>query len=61
MVITSRRPLVFGLAISSIGCYKGFYARGGAKGVGEATTESVVAGSVSVLVMNYFLTAVMFG
>jgi phospholipid/cholesterol/gamma-HCH transport system permease protein len=61
LVYGGIKAMVFGLAISSIGCYKGFYARGGAKGVGEATTESVVAGSVSVLVMNYFLTAVMFG
>jgi ABC-type transporter Mla maintaining outer membrane lipid asymmetry permease subunit MlaE len=29
--------------------------------VGEATTQAVVMGSVSVLVINYFLTAIMFG
>jgi ABC transport permease subunit len=55
------KAAVFGLAIAAIGCYKGYYASGGAKGVGEATTNAVVLGSVSVLVLNYFLTAVMFG
>jgi len=55
------KAAVFGLAIAAVGCYKGFYASGGAKGVGEATTQAVVMGSVSVLVINYFLTAIMFG
>lgn len=54
------KAAVFGLAIAAIGCYKGFYASGGAKGVGEATTTAVVYGSVSILVLNYFLTAIMF-
>lgn len=50
----------FGLAIAAIGCNKGFYASGGAKGVGEATTSAVVMSSVAILVINYFLTAIMF-
>ena len=54
------KAIVFGLAVSSIGCYKGFTASGGAKGVGEATTSAVVLASVSILVINYFLTAIMF-
>jgi len=36
-------------------CYQGFNVRGGAKEVGLATTRAVVAGSVSVLVLDYFL------
>jgi phospholipid/cholesterol/gamma-HCH transport system permease protein len=54
------KAAVFGLAIGAIGCYRGFTASGGAKGVGEATTRAVVAGSVTIFVLNYFLTAAMF-
>ncbi len=50
----------FGLILSLIGCYKGFNTRGGAEGVGLATTEAVVIASVSILVADYFLTAIMF-
>ncbi len=50
----------FGLLLSLIGCYKGFNTRGGAEGVGMATTEAVVIASVSILVADYFLTAIMF-
>jgi phospholipid/cholesterol/gamma-HCH transport system permease protein len=50
----------FGLILSVIGCYKGFYAGGGAEGVGRATTEAVVLASVSILISDYFLTAAMF-
>lgn len=51
----------FGLILSLIGCYKGFYTTGGAEGVGKATTQSVVLSSVSILVSDYFLTALMYG
>lgn len=51
---------VFGLAIAAVGCFKGYYAKGGAKGVGEATTSAVVLSSVLILVLNYFLTSIMF-
>jgi len=50
----------FGLAIAIISCYKGYYTSGGAEGVGRATTQSVVISSVTVLVSDYFLTALMF-
>jgi len=50
----------FGLILSLIGCYKGFNARGGAEGVGRATTEAVVLASITILISDYFLTAVMF-
>jgi phospholipid/cholesterol/gamma-HCH transport system permease protein len=46
---------VFGLTLSVAACYEGFNVRGGAKEVGLATTQAVVAGSVSVLVSDYFL------
>jgi len=50
----------FGLILSVAGCYKGFTMTGGAEGVGKATTEAVVLASVSILVCDYFLTAIMF-
>lgn len=46
----------FGLFISSIGCYNGLGAKGGADGVGRATTRTVVAASISVLISDFFLT-----
>ena len=46
---------MFGLSLSLAACYQGFNARGGAKEVGLATTSAVVSGSVSVLVLDYFL------
>lgn len=54
------KAAVFGLLISLIGCYKGFNTTGGAEGVGRATTEAVVLASVSILISDYFLTAIMF-
>jgi len=50
----------FGLILSWIGSYKGFYAADGAQGVGIATTKSVVISSVMILIANYFLTAILF-
>jgi phospholipid/cholesterol/gamma-HCH transport system permease protein len=46
----------FGIILASIGCYKGYYAHGGARGVGRATTQAVVLSSVMILITNYFLT-----
>lgn len=54
------KSAVFGLILSLVGCYKGFHTSGGAAGVGRATTQSVVISSVSILISDYFLTAVMF-
>lgn len=50
------KSAVFGLILSWVGTYKGFYTRGGARGVGIATTQSVVLSSVIILISNYFLT-----
>jgi phospholipid/cholesterol/gamma-HCH transport system permease protein len=50
----------FGLILSVVGCYKGFNTTGGAEGVGRATTESVVLSSITILISDYFLTALMF-
>lgn len=50
----------FGLILSLVGCFKGFYTSGGAEGVGRATTRAVVLGSVLILASDYVLTAIMF-
>jgi phospholipid/cholesterol/gamma-HCH transport system permease protein len=46
---------VFGASIAILSCYRGYYAAGGAQGVGEATTSAVVLSSISILIINYFL------
>jgi phospholipid/cholesterol/gamma-HCH transport system permease protein len=46
----------FGLILSWVGSYKGYYTVGGARGVGISTTQSVVLGSILILINNYFLT-----
>lgn len=50
----------FGLIIATIGTYTGFAAAGGARGVGTATINSVVTGSIMILIANYFLSAFLF-
>lgn len=50
------KPFVFSFFIAFIACYKGFSAEGGTKGVGRATTESVVMSSIMILIVNFFLT-----
>lgn len=54
------KAVFFGLILSLVACYKGFYASGGARGVGIATTKAVVVSSVLVLVSDYVMTAIMF-
>ncbi len=51
------KAAVFGLIFSVVGCTRGLYARGGAEGVGRATTQAVVVSSVAILISDYFLTA----
>jgi phospholipid/cholesterol/gamma-HCH transport system permease protein len=50
------KPVSLGFVIVSIGCYVGLGVRGGTQGVGRATTKAVVAGSVAVLAVDYFVT-----
>jgi phospholipid/cholesterol/gamma-HCH transport system permease protein len=50
------KAAVFGFFISVISCYQGYVTKGGAEGVGRSTTNAVVVSSVTVLVMDYFLT-----
>lgn len=50
------KPFFLGFAIVSIGCHVGLRARGGTQGVGRATTQAVVASSVSVIAVDYLVT-----
>jgi len=54
------KSVFFGLILTHIGCYKGFYTTGGAEGVGKSTTQAVVLSSVLILISDYFLTSIMF-
>jgi phospholipid/cholesterol/gamma-HCH transport system permease protein len=53
------KSIVFGLGVCLIGCYQGYNAQGGGRGVGIATTRAVVMGSVMVLCLDYFLTDIL--
>jgi phospholipid/cholesterol/gamma-HCH transport system permease protein len=54
------KAAVFGLVFSLIACIRGYNTTGGAEGVGRATTRAVVAGSLTVLVVDFFLTKLLF-
>ena len=54
------KAAVFGFIISLMGCYHGYQSRGGAQGVGAATTNAVVSASILILVFNYLLTGIFF-
>jgi phospholipid/cholesterol/gamma-HCH transport system permease protein len=53
------KAAVFGVAFALAACYHGFNVRGGARELGRATTNAVVEGAVSILVLDYFLTDTM--
>jgi len=53
------KAVVLGFICSLIACYKGYNTTGGASGVADATNRSVVYGSISVFVLDYFLTVFM--
>src|SRR6266513_4870090 len=54
------KAAVFGFLIALMGCYHGYHSRGGAEGVGQATTHAVVPASILILIVNYALTQAFF-
>ncbi len=50
------KPILFGFIIATIGCYYGISARGGTQGVGRATTQAVVAASILIIMVDFFVT-----
>ncbi len=51
------KAAVFGFIIALMGCYHGFHSRGGAQGVGAATTNAVVGAAILIFATNYVLTS----
>ncbi len=54
------KAAVFGFVIALMGCYNGYKSKGGAQGVGEATTNAVVTSSILILILNYVITGLIF-
>jgi phospholipid/cholesterol/gamma-HCH transport system permease protein len=54
------KAAVFGFLIATMGCYNGYYSKGGAQGVGRATTNAVVSASILILAANYLMTSLLF-
>ena len=54
------KAAVFGFLITLMGCYHGYNSKGGAQGVGAATTNAVVSASILILCCNYFITEMFF-
>ena len=54
------KAAVFGFIVALMGCYHGYNSRGGAQGVGAATTNAVVTASIMILIANYAITEMFF-
>lgn len=54
------KAAAFGFIIALMGCYHGYHSKGGAQGVGRATTNAVVTASILILAANYILTSLLF-
>lgn len=54
------KAAAFGFLITLMGCYHGYNSKGGAQGVGQATTNAVVSASILILCFNYFITELFF-
>jgi phospholipid/cholesterol/gamma-HCH transport system permease protein len=50
------KAAVFGFIVALMGCYHGYNASGGARGVGRATTHAVVSSAILIFASDYFLT-----
>jgi phospholipid/cholesterol/gamma-HCH transport system permease protein len=53
------KSVFFGLLVVMVGCYQGYNASGGGRGVGMGTTRAVVIASVSTLILDFFLSDVL--
>ena len=54
------KAAAFGFLVTLMGCYHGYNSKGGAQGVGRATTNAVVSASILILCSNYFITELFF-
>ena len=55
------KAMVFGVAVTLIACRQGFYAEGGAAGVGRATNRAVVQSAIAILMLDYLVTSLVLG
>ncbi len=55
------KAAVFGFFIALMGSYHGYNSRGGAQGVGKATTNAVVSAFIAILLSNLIITVIIFG
>jgi phospholipid/cholesterol/gamma-HCH transport system permease protein len=55
------KAMVFGVAVTLIACRQGFYAKGGAAGVGRATNRAVVHSAIAILMLDYLVTSMILG
>jgi len=55
------KAAAFGFIIALMGCYHGYHSKGGAQGVGAATTNAVVSAAILILATNYVMTSLFFG
>jgi phospholipid/cholesterol/gamma-HCH transport system permease protein len=58
--VSLAKAAVFGFVVALMGCYHGYRSRGGAEGVGSATTSAVVSASILILAFDYVLTELFF-
>ena len=60
VTVSLVKAAVFGFLVALMGCYHGYNSRGGAVGVGTATTSAVVSASILILAFDYVLTELFF-
>ena len=53
------KGLSFGVAITSISCYYGYYTERGAAGVGKSTTSTVVVSCIAIMIIDYVLASIL--
>jgi phospholipid/cholesterol/gamma-HCH transport system permease protein len=52
------KPFIFSFAISLIGCFYGLRTTGGTQGVGRSTTQAMVAASVIIFILDFFISKI---
>lgn len=60
LIVGIEKAAIFGFLLSSVCCFQGFNAKGGAKGVGVATTKAVVVSYVAIIILDFLATYVQF-
>jgi len=55
------KPVIFSVVVAGMGCYFGLRTSGGTEGVGRSTTQAMVAASVVILILDFFITKLLIG